>query len=367
MQSRASACTTSPVRPRESGDPVPTCRNERSSWIPAFAGTNGVLGAVFKSLLAVAVLATVSLPTYADDYPSRPIQIIVPFAPGGASDLAIRLLQPGLEKELGQQLVIENKSGAAGNIGMELAARAAPDGYTLFLGNVGTIAINPGFYPHLKVKPDRDFVPVSQVSDTPGIFIARPDFPANSLTDMVAYVKAHPGKVNYAAAGISTLNTVVMMQFEKAAGLKMTQVPYKGGAGPAVVDLMGGHVDLMCVTFSSAAPHVKAGKLKALAITTEKRLDSMPDVPTVAELGFPESVSSSWQGLFAVAGTPEPIVQKLHAAVVHALQDPAVRAHMIAGGMLPSPSATPAEFKSYIASEAAKWGKVVKEIGVSGE
>jgi tripartite-type tricarboxylate transporter receptor subunit TctC len=317
------------------------------------------VAAAFLSLIAPAF-------AHADDYPSRPIQIIVPFAPGGATDIAARLLQPGLEQALGQQLVIENKSGAAGNIGMELAARAAPDGYTLFFGNIGTAAINPT-YPNLKVKPERDFVPISRVSDTPGIFIARPDFPANSLKEMAAYVKAHPGTVNYAAAGISTLNTLEMMQFEKLAGLKMTQVPYKGGAGPAIVDLMGGHVDLMCVTYSAAAPYVQAAKLKAFAVTTEKRLDSMPNVPTVAELGFPESVSSSWQGLFAVAGTPKPIVDKLHAAVARALADPKVREHMVAAGMLPNPSSSPEEFTAYIAAETAKWSKIVQDVGAKPE
>lgn len=316
--------------------------------------------AAFLSLIAPALAR-------ADDYPSRPIQIIVPFAPGGATDIAARLLQPGLEQALGQQLVIENKSGAAGNIGMELAARAAPDGYMLFFGNIGTVAINPTFYPNLKVKPERDFVPISRVSDTPGIFIARPDFPASSLKEMAAYVKAHAGKVNYAAAGISTLNTLEMMQFEKLAGLKMTQVPYKGGAGPAIVDLMGGHVDLMCVTYSAAAPYVQARKLKAFAVTTEKRLDSMPNVPTVAELGFPESVSSSWQGLFAVAGTPKPIVEKLHAAAARALADPKVREHMVAAGMLPNPSASPEEFTAYIAAETAKWSKIVQDVGAKPE
>jgi len=316
---------------------------------------------VILALLLAPALAS------ADDYPSRLIQIIVPFAPGGATDIAARLLQPGLEQALGQSLVIENKSGAAGNIGMELAARAAPDGYTLFFGNIGTVAINPQFYPDLKVKPERDFVPISRVSDTPGIFIARPGFPANSLREMASYVKAHPGKVNYAAAGISTLNTLEMMQFEKLAGLNMTQVPYKGGAGPAIVDLMGGHVDLMCVTFSSASAYVQAGKLKAFAVTTEKRLDSMPDVPTVAELGYPESVSSSWQGLFAVAGTPQPIVAKLHAAIVRALADQKVREHMIAAGMLPNPSASPEEFKAYIATETAKWGRVARDVGAKAE
>ena len=316
------------------------------------------------ALLCLLTIIAMARPAAATEaYPSRPIHIIVPFAPGGASDLAIRLLQPGLEKALGQTLVIDNKSGAAGNIGMEFAAHSAADGYTLFFGNVGTIAINPNFYPDLKVKPAHDFAPVSMVSETPGIFITRPDFPSSSLKEMVSYVKARPGKVNYAAAGISTLNTLEMEQFEHVAGLKMIQVPYKGGAGPAVVDLMGGHVDVMCVTFSSALPFVKAGKLKGLAVTTKERLPDLPNVPTVVELGYPDSVSSSWQGLFAIAGTPSPIVAKLHDAVVKALADPTVRAHMATAGMLPSPSKSPEEFKTYIAAESAKWAMVVKEIG----
>jgi tripartite-type tricarboxylate transporter receptor subunit TctC len=320
-----------------------------------------------RNICIAALLLLAPALTRADDYPSRPIQIIVPFAPGGATDIAARLLQPGLEQALGKPLVIENKSGAAGNIGMELAARAAPDGYTLFFGNIGTVAINPQFYPNLKVKPERDFTPISRVSDTPGIFIARPDFPANSLREMAAYVKAHPGKVTYAAAGISTLNTLEMMQFEKLAGLQMTQVPYKGGAGPAIVDLMGGHVDLMCLTYSAASAYVRDGKLKAFAITTEKPLEELPNVPTAAELGYPESVSSSWQGLFAIAGTPKPIIEKLHAAVVRALGDAKVRQHMMAAGMLPNPSRSPEEFKTYIAAESAKWGKVVQDVGAKAE
>ena len=174
--------------------------------------------------------------------------------------------------------------------------------------------------------------------------------------------------MNYAAAGISTLNTLEMMQFEKLAGLKMTQVPYKGGAGPAIVDLMGGHVDLMCVTYSAAAPYVQAGKLKAFAVTTEKRLDSMPNVPTGAELGFPESVVLVLAGPVAVAGTPKPIVDKLHAAVLRALADAKVREHMVsAAGMLPNPSASPEEFTAYIAAETAKWSKIVQDVGAKEE
>ncbi len=210
-------------------------------------------------------------PAAADDitsYPNKPIHIIVPFAPGGASDFAIRLIQQGLQQALGQQLVIDNRTGAAGNVGMETAARAAPDGYTLFLGNIGTISINPHFFADMKVAPLRDFIPISLASETPGIVVASPKFPPNSLKELIAYAKANPGKINYAAAGVSTLNTLAMEQFRLRQGLKMTQVPYKGGAGPAVIDLMAGNVDVMFVTLSSAAEFVKAGKLKGLAVTT---------------------------------------------------------------------------------------------------
>ncbi len=322
------------------------------------------------ALLSLLVLFSPADARAADDqtaYPTKPIHVIVPFSPGGASDFAIRLLQPGLSETLGQQIVIDNRPGAAGNIGMELAARATPDGYTLFFGNVGTVSINPNFYPDLKVVPDRDFVPVSLVAETPGILVASVKFPPNSLKEMIAYVKARPGKINYAAAGISTLNTLEMEQFRHTAGLEITQIPYKGGAGPAIVDLLGGNVDVMFVTISSAAAHVKAGKLKAFAVTTRNRVASLPEVPSMLELGYPENVSSSWQGLFALAGTPQPIIDKLHAAVIHAMADPKVQTNMTTAGMLPTSSKSPEEFKTYLVAETAKWERVVKEIGAKPE
>ncbi|HMJ40976.1 MAG TPA: tripartite tricarboxylate transporter substrate binding protein, partial [Pseudolabrys sp.] len=260
--------------------------------------------------------------------------------------------------------VIDNRTGAAGNLGMEVAARSPADGYTLFLGNIGTISINPHFFPDMTVAPERDFIPVSIASETPGIVVASTKFPPNSLKELVAYAKAHPGKINYAAAGISTLNTLAMEQFRRRLGLNMTQVPYKGGAGPAVLDLISGNVDVMFVTLSSAAEFVKGGKLKGFAVTTRERVESLPEVPTVVELGFPDDVSSSWQGLFAVKGTPQPIVAKLHAAIVKAMADPDVRKHMIAASMLPTSSPTPDSFKEFVATDSAKWKTVVKQMGV---
>jgi tripartite-type tricarboxylate transporter receptor subunit TctC len=298
----------------------------------------------------------------ATGYPTKPIHVIVPFAPGGASDYAIRLIQPGLTQALGQQLVIDNRTGAAGNVGMEVAARAAADGYTLFFGNIGTISINPHFFPELTVKPERDFIPISLAAETPGILVGSPKFPPNSLKEMTAYVKANPGKINYAAAGISTLNTLAMEQFRQTAGLDMTQVPYKGGAGPALIDLLAGNVDLMFVTLSSAVQYVKGGQLKAYAVSTRQRAEALPEVPTLFEQGFPEAVSSSWQGLFAVAGTAQPIVAKLHAAVLKVMADPDVRKHMIAAAMLPTSSPSPEDFKTFLTGESEKWKAVVRQI-----
>ena len=323
-----------------------------------------------RAVLLFGLLAAWPAAEAAEDtaqYPGKPIRVIVPFAPGGATDITMRMIQPALSERLGQQLIIDNRGGAAGNIGMEVAARTTPDGYTLFLGNVGTVAINPNFYRDLNVVPERDFIPVSLASETAGVVVANPGFPPNSLTEMVAYVKARPGKINYASSGISSQNTLEMEQFRKAAGLDMLMVPYKGGAGPALNDLVAGHVDVMFVTLSAASGHVKSGKLKALAVTTRNRLEQLPNVATMAEQGFPENVSSSWQGLFAIAGTPRPIVAKLHAAVIDAMKDEKTRKLMTDAGMIPTSSETPEAFRTFVANETAKWKAVVQNIGAKLE
>ena len=300
-------------------------------------------------------------------YPSQPIRMIVPFAPGGASDFAARLLQPHLSAALGQQIVVENRAGAAGNVGMDVAARAAPDGYTVFLGNVGTISINPGMFADLTVKPDKDFIPISIVADTPGILIASPKFPPNNAKEMVAYVKANPGKVNFASPGSGSLNRLEMETFALSNGLQMTHIPYKGGAGPAVADVLGGHVEVMFSTISSAINHVKEGRLKALGVTTKQRVPGLPNVATLVEQGFPANVSSSWQGILVPAGTPRAIVDKLHAATVKAGSNPEVRQRMEEAGTIAVTSASPEEFKAYITTDTAKWMDVIKVTGAKPE
>jgi tripartite-type tricarboxylate transporter receptor subunit TctC len=303
----------------------------------------------------------------AADYPTRPVMMIVPFAPGGASDFVARMIQPGVSQILGQQIVIDNRTGAAGIIGTEVAARAAPDGYTAFLGNIGTVSINPGVYPNMRIKPDRDLSPVSMCADTPSILITRPDFPANTVGELVAYVRANQGKVTFASPGSSTLNRLEMEVFKKDAGLDMVHVPYKGGAGPAVTDVLAGHVDLMFTTISSAMEYVKSKQVKALAVTTRERMADLPDIPTMTELGWKNLVTSSWQGVLVPSGTPRPIVDKLRAAIVKVLADPEVQARMRNAGVIAVSSPSPEDFKSYMDVETVKWTKVIQDSGVHSD
>src|SRR5450432_2270307 len=303
----------------------------------------------------------------AGNYPNRPVMMIVPFAPGGASDFVARIIQHGVGEILGQQIVVDNRPGAAGIIGTEVAARATPDGYTTFLGNIGTVSINPGVYSNMRIKPDKDLTPVTICADTPSILITRPDFPANTVSELIAYVKANQGKVVFASPGSSTLNRLEMEVFKKEAGLDLVHVPYRGGAGPAVTDVLGGHVDLMFTTFSSAMQFVKEKQVKALAVTTRERMADLPDIPTMYELGWKNLVTSSWQGVLVPSGTPRPIVDKLHAAIVKVLAEPEVQARMRKGGVIAVGSKSPEDFKSYMDVETAKWTKVIEENGLHSD
>ena len=325
-------------------------------------GISFALGSTLFFLLGAAASAQ-----DAGNYPNRPVMMIVPFAPGGASDFVARVIQPGVSDILGQQIVVDNRPGAAGMIGTESAARAAPDGYTTFLGNIGTLSINPGVYTSMRVKPDKDLAPVTICADTPSILITRPDFPVNTVSELIAYVKANQGKVTFATPGSSTLNRLEMEILKKDAGLDMVHVPYKGGAGPAVTDVLGGHVDLMFTTLSSAMGFVKENKVKALAVTTRERMTDLPDIPTMYELGWKNLVTSSWQGVLVPTGTPRPIVDKLYAAIAKVLADPEIRARMRKGGAIAISSKSPEDFKTYMGSETAKWTKVIEESGVRAE
>ena len=298
-------------------------------------------------------------------YPTRPVRMIVPFAPGGASDFVARIISPKLSELLGQQIVVDNRPGASGNIGMELAAKAPADGYTIYLGNIGTITINPAIFPNLTLNPTKDFIPISLVADVPSILVANPSVPANSVAEFVALAKSKPGELNFGSPGSSTLNRLEMEHFMKLANLKIVHIPYKGGAGPAVIGLLGGETQVMFVTLSSAISFIQAGKLKALGISTAKRIDALPQVPTMAEAGYPEMVSSSWQGVFVPAGTPRPIVDKLHAALLATLDSPEIKQRFAGGGVNVVTSKTPEDFISFVGAETTRWGKVAKESGAT--
>ncbi len=298
-------------------------------------------------------------------YPQKPVRMIIPFAPGGASDFAGRIITPRLSELLGQQVVIENRAGASGNIGMEAAAKAPADGYTIYLGNIGTISINPAVFPGLPGNPAKDFIPVSLVAELPSILVANPSLAANTVGELVAMAKSKPGELNFASPGSSTLNRLEMEQLMRAAGVKMVHVPYKGGAGPAVTGLLGGETQVMFVTLSSAINFVKANRLKAFAVTSSKRIEALPQVPTMIESGYPDFVTSSWQGVFVPADTPRPVVARLHDALRRTLDISEVKLRFANGGALAVSSATPEEFMTYVKSESDRWGRAVKDSGAS--
>jgi tripartite-type tricarboxylate transporter receptor subunit TctC len=301
----------------------------------------------------------------AQSYPNRPLRMIVPFAPGGASDFVGRILQPRMSELLGQQVIVENRGGAAGNIGVEAGARSAPDGYAFVLGNIGSIAINPSVFPNLSVTPTRDLIAVTQVVDVPSALVAHPSFPPNNIKELIDFARANPGKLNYASPGSGSQNRLEMEVLRKLANLDMVHVPYKGGAGPAVGGLVAGETHLMFVTASSALGHVRAGRLKILSVSTPTRMEQFPQTPTTTEQGFPDLRASSWQGVFLPAGTPKEIVDRLFTVMRETMATPEVVQRLANGGVIVATSASPAAFAEFVAAETQRWGKVVKEAGAT--
>ncbi len=301
------------------------------------------------------------------NYPQRPVRMVVPFAPGGASDFVGRILQPKLGEELGQQVVIDNRAGAAGNIGVEVAARANPDGYTLLLGNIGTMAINPGLYLKFPIKPVNDLIGITQVVDVPGSLVVHPSLPVNTVKELVDYAKANQGKLNFGSPGTGSANQLEMEFFMRATGIKMTHIPYKGGAGPAAIALLGNEVQLMFVTLSSSITFVKQGRLRALGVVAPKRIAAVPDVPTMVENGFPTMTVGSWQGVFVPKGAPRDVVKKLYTVVIKVMEDANVKKRLGDGGVEVIVSTSPEAFGAFVKAENERWAKVIKDAGVVAE
>ena len=313
-------------------------------------------------VLAVAVALGVVAPfaTGQSTYPTRPVRLVVPFPAGGTTDIIARATAQKLSEAWGQQVIVDNRPGAGGNVGSELVAKSAPDGYTLLMGTVGTHAINPSLYAKMPYDHVKDFAPVILVAGVPNVLVVNPELPVKSVPELIAYAKANPGKLNFASSGNGTSIHLSGELFKAMTGVQMTHVPYKGSA-PALTDLVGGQVQLMFDNLPSSLAFIKAGKLQALAVTSATRAAALPDVPTVADF-VPGFEASSWFGILAPAGTPPAIIAKINGEVTKWLATPEAKDKLTAQGANAA-GGSPQDFAKHIQAETAKWAKVVKDSG----
>jgi tripartite-type tricarboxylate transporter receptor subunit TctC len=301
----------------------------------------------------------------AQDYPTRPVTLVVPYSAGGGNDLMARLAGERMSKTLGQQVVIENRGGAGGTIATRAVAKAAPDGYTLVLGGTGTLAINPTFYTNVGYDPRKDFAPVGLIGTSALVVLVHPSLPVRSIGDLIALAKEEPGKLSFASAGVGSGTHLAAELFSSMAGIKLTHVPYRGSA-PAIADLLGGHVSMYFSSLPPAVGLARDGKVRALAVTGAKRSDVLPDLPTVAETGLPGYEAVLHYGIVAPAGTPQPVIAKLNAALREAVMAPESKARMAADGTEPKPS-TPEEYAADIDKEEKKWSAVIRDAGIKAK
>lgn len=311
-------------------------------------------------LLAALVLAAQAV--HAQAYPSRPIRLVVPFPPGGSADILGRALGQKLGERLGQSVVVENRPGAGTAIAAELVAKAAPDGYTLMLGTVSSHAINPALNPKLPFDPLRDFTPVAPVAAIPFALLVHPSVPARTVPELVGYARSKPGKLDYSSAGSGTSNHLAGELFESMTGTHMVHIPYRGSA-PALQDLIAGRVAVMFDLVLTAAPHVRSGAVRGLAVTGTKRSAALPELPTIAESGLPGYDVTAWFGVFGPAGLPRPVVDRLNAEIARALAAPDLQRRLVSQGA-DTLTGSPDEFAAYLKSETVKWAKVVRDAGV---
>jgi tripartite-type tricarboxylate transporter receptor subunit TctC len=318
--------------------------------------------------LSALLFCMLAAPAMAQDYPNRPVKILVPYGPGGATDIIARIVAQRLTESMGETFLVENRPGANGNIAVEAAAKAAPDGYTLLVGNVSTNAINENAFAHqLQVKPSRDLVGIAKLVEIPHIVVASASFAPNNIAELIAAAKKEPGKINFASVGLGSYPHLDMERLMKTAGIELTHVPYKGGAGQAIPAMIAGEVQLAFFNMASLLPHIKSGRLKALAAIPNQRLPELPDVPTLAEQGFPGIGTNAWQGMFAPVATPKPVVERLHGALVAILTRPDQKEALAKQMMSVEVSKSPQEFTEVVRRETASWGEFLREARIKLE
>ena len=316
-------------------------------------------------MAALAAALVVAYPVGAQqNYPSKPVRLVVPSAPGGGTDITARIMAPKLSEFLGQQVVVENRAGAGTMIGGEVVARSAPDGYTLLMG-ISTLAINPAMYKKVPYDALKDFAPITQAVSLPNILVVHPSLPAKTVKELVAFAKARPGQIQFASAGVGTNPHLAAELFLSMTGTKMLHVPYKG-SGAGVIDVIAGHVPVMTPSILTGLPHAKAGRLRALGVTSAKRAGGAPEIPTIAEAGVPGYEAVQWFGILAPAGTPRPVIDRVHRDSVRVLQSADIRERLQADGA-DAVASTPEEFAAFLRSETVKWAKVVKAVGIQPE
>jgi tripartite-type tricarboxylate transporter receptor subunit TctC len=315
-------------------------------------------GALLAACLAVSALAATS------EYPSKPIRLVVPYAAGGSTDTLARIVGQQLGERLGQQVVIDNRTGAGTIIGTEIAAQAVPDGYTLLMATP-PLAVNPALYGKVPYDLERDFAAVTNVAGSSNLLVVHPSVPAQSVKELVALLRSNPGKYNYGSSGVGGASHLAMALFASMASVDVQHVPYKGGA-PAVTDLVAGRLNLAMANLTTAQPHIRAGRLRGLGVGTKARSPLFPEMPTISEAGVPGYEANNWSGIVVPKKTARPIVERLHREVVAVLSDPATAKRLVAQGLEPVGD-TPVQFAQYLKEEAAKWGKLVKSAGIKAE
>ena len=319
-------------------------------------------------------IVTISIPlvlfaaqdaTRAADYPTKPIRMMVGFAPGGGTDTTARIIAQPLSEALAQQIIVDNRAGAAGNIAADIASKSPADGYTILMGTIAALAINPSLYKSLPFDPIKDFEPVTLAVSSTNVLSVHPSVSAKNVRELIALAKSQPGKLTYGSSGVGGAGHLAGVLFDQLAGTTMVHVPYKGGA-PAMIALISGEVQLVFATAETAVPQIKSGKIRALGVTMAKRTALLPDLPTIAEAGLPGYEANNWYGILLPAKTPRAVVERLHREIVKVLNTPAIKEQLFRQGLDASPS-TPQEFGAYIKSEIAKWAKVVKASGAKAE